>query len=330
MCRGDLVVDPDSDGAMGDVNEGALSCVSCRVRYPVRGGIPRFPMAAEGTVRDVTERTGRRYTFAWRRFGDVAAAQRWEKDSYRYVDLIPKELTSGVGKIGLDAGCGAGLDVIHMATGGADIIAFDLSDGVETASRLTRHLPNVEVVQGDLNAVPFRPESFDFIYSFGVLHHLADPVRGFRALGQLLKPGAPLITYLYEDFSDRSRVERLVLRAIRLVRRVTSRLPASLLYALCCLGAPAVWLTCAVPARILAPIVPAVASRIPFRHTLRWNVLASDLFDRFAPPMEFRYDVARIRELYRAAGIEDVQSRRYRGWVSWGCRTAPVMAGGRG
>ncbi|MBI3635152.1 MAG: methyltransferase domain-containing protein [Candidatus Rokubacteria bacterium] len=314
-CANALRLDGPSDR---DVMEGMLTCSGCGSTYEVRGGIPRFPLADDHEATKVTRRTQRTYTYTWERVGEPAVEADWEKDSYHYTALIPADLVGGPGRLGLDAGCGAGHDLLRMAESGAELIGFDLSDGVEVAHRLTRHLPNVHVVQGDLNQMPFRAGIFDFIYSFGVLHHLPEPVRGVRNLARLLKPEAPLITYLYEDFGDRTRLERLLIGATRAVRRVTSRIPTAPLYALCWLAAPAVWLTCSAPARALSGVAPRLAERIPFRHTLRCSVLASDLFDRFAPPVEFRYSREGVRALYRQAGLERVESRRYRGWVSWG------------
>jgi hypothetical protein len=70
--------------------------------------------------------------------------------------------------------------------------------------------------------------------------------------------------------------------------------------------------------------MPRFAERIPFRHTLRWNVLASDLFDRFAPPVEWRLSRDGVARLYDEAGFSKTETRRYRGWVSWGIKTSPA------
>ena len=322
-CRAGLDVE---GGAAGIIDEGALVCRTCGERYPVRRGIPRFPIASDGRFATITRRTSEMYRYGWNRFGKPGHDTPFEKDSYRFQSLIPRELTSSAGRVGLDAGCGAGLDLAHIAEGGAEIIGIDVSTGVDVAHELLRDRPNVHLVQGDLNAPPFRPGCFDFIYSFGVLHHLADTRAGFENLARLLKPGAPLITYLYESFDDRSRTEQVALSAVAAVRKVTVRVPAAVLYGLCWVASPFVWLTCSVPARILAGPFPALAQRIPYRHTLRWNVLASDLYDRFSPPVERRFSADQVRELYGGAGLGRVEVQWYRGWVAWGRKpngTAP-------
>jgi SAM-dependent methyltransferase/uncharacterized protein YbaR (Trm112 family) len=319
-CHGDLKVEGT---ASYEVSEGALACMTCAARYPVRGGIPRFPITGDiGRVR-VTKKTSEMYKFAWEHFGKSGYEQGWEKDSYRFTSMIPADLTASKGRVGLDAGCGAGLDLAHFADGGADIIAIDVSTGVEVAKDLLRDRPNVHFVQGDLHSPPFRPDSFDFVYSFGVLHHMADTRQGFLNLASLLKVGGPLITYLYESFDKRSALEQRALSAVGVGRAATVKMPATALYALCWMMTPLVWLTCSVPARLLRTPLPSVAAKIPYRHTVRWNVLASDLFDRFSPPVERRFTEDQVRELYSAAGLGDLHVEWYRGWVAWGRKPGP-------
>lgn len=271
---------------------------------------------------DATRRTRRVYDFTWAHFGEQEVWDDWEKDSYEYFRLIPRELTSGPHKVGLEAGCGGGADLLRVAAGGASLVGFDLSNGVHVARRLTRHLANVDVVQGDLHFLPFKPQTFDFIYSFGVLHHLPDPQAGFAGLAKLLKPGAPLVTYLYEDRADRSRIDGWLLAAVHAARRVSSRWSPAALYAACWALTPLVWLLCAVPARAMRGISPRLAQRLPFSHSVRPGVLVADLYDRFAPPVEWRFSEKEVRQLYERAGLERVETRQYRGWISWGFRPA--------
>ena len=53
---------------------------------------------------------------------------------------------------------------------------------------------NIEFVSGDINEATeiFGQETFDYVFSLGVLHHLAEPKRGFQQLARLVKPGGRL------------------------------------------------------------------------------------------------------------------------------------------
>lgn len=302
-------------GTTGEIDEGTVRCEACSSEFPLRGGIARFVTAIDS---DISRRTRRVYDFTWGHLGETEVHREWEKDSYEYMLLIPEGLVGGVAKVGMEAGCGGGADLLRVGARGGTVIGFDLSGGVDVARRLTRHLDGVEIVQGDLNRLPFKPACFDFIYSFGVLHHLADPQDSFARLAALLKPGAPLVTYLYEDRADRSKLDKALLRIVSSLRRWSSRFPPLFLYSACWSMVPFVWLTFAAPARALRSLSPALADGLPFAHTMRPSVLAADLFDRFAPPVEWRFSERQVRQLYARAGLERVEIRRHRGWVSWG------------
>ena len=72
--------------------------------------------------------------------------------------------------------------VIASQFGAKAVIGLDLGDAVDAAFQNTRHLPGVSIVQGDIYFPPLKDGAFDAAYSLGVLHHLPDPGRGFRAL----------------------------------------------------------------------------------------------------------------------------------------------------
>ena len=331
-CAGRLVVDDANVGDPDvDIVEGELRCSSCHDTYAIHSGIARFPMAAGTTASDAVRRTRHTYDFTWTRFGSDEIENEWEKDSYAYTELIPASVFGGSGKTGLDAGCGGGADIRKLWQRGVRVIGFDLSEGVDAIARTTGIPPNGDLVQGDLHSLPFARDSFDFVYSFGVLHHLPDPGRGFAALAAALKPGAPLVTYLYAGFDDRASGWRAMIGMVKQARRITSYLPPRALHVLCWLLVPFVWLVFALPARVVSMFSPRLATRLPFAHTVRWTVLVSDLFDRFAPPVEHRFNEQQVRALYARVGLERVEVRRYRGWVSWGYKPAgPVRRPGPG
>lgn len=211
----------------------------------------------------------------------------------------------------LDAGCGEGTDLAWVSLDpSVRAVGVELSVGGSRASRV--RAPGAEVVQGDLRCLPFRDASFDAIYSYGVIHHTTDPAVAVREIVRTLRPGGMLLVYLYEDFEDRSAMWRVGLRATGLVRVVTARLPPRAIMALCRVAAPFVYATCTLPARRFQ-----WARRLPYHHCETRRSLVSDLYDRLAPSIEYRYSRAGAIDLLRGAGVDIRAVAQQRGWMLW-------------
>jgi SAM-dependent methyltransferase len=102
----------------------------------------------------------------------------------------------------LVAGCGTGQQAIVTARlfAPARVLAVDLSlSSLAYATRMTRALDvrNIEYGQADLVELPALGRTFDLIEASGVLHHLADPMAGWRALLSMLRPGGLMHIGLY-------------------------------------------------------------------------------------------------------------------------------------
>jgi SAM-dependent methyltransferase len=101
----------------------------------------------------------------------------------------------------LIAGCGTGMHAIQRAQQfkNADILAIDLSlSSLSYAVRKTQELglKNIRYAQADILAMK-HDTMFDVIDSSGVLHHLEDPLKGWRNLASLLRPGGLMHIGLY-------------------------------------------------------------------------------------------------------------------------------------
>lgn len=112
----------------------------------------------------------------------------------------------------LIAGCGTGRHPIGAARAypQARIVAADISrTSLAYALRKTREegLPNIDYVQADILKLDAIGMSFDRIEACGVLHHLADPLAGWRALLSLLRPSGVMRVGLYSEAARRSVVE---------------------------------------------------------------------------------------------------------------------------
>ena len=264
-------------------------------------------------------RTAQRYSLIWSLSDPHQTPAVCHYDRVR--PLLPENHLRG--RV-LEAGCGDGADTRRICqSADCQVVAVDLSSaGVRQTKDRTASCSNVTVAQADLENLPFQNGIFDFIYSYGVLHHCPHPEAGFRELARVLKPGGMLAIYLYEDFQDRSRLERVLLRAVNSIRPWTVSLPPSLLYHLCQVAAPFIFLFLTVPARILSriPWTRQWSRRIPYHHGTGPFSLTGDLYDRFSAPVEFRYNPVIIRRWFQEANLQQVGIAPLRGWVAYGTR----------
>ncbi len=119
----------------------------------------------------------------------------------------------------LSAGCGTGQMALEIAQGvAARVLAIDLSlASLGYAKRKARELglDEIEFAQADLLEFVAVGRYFDVVECSGVLHHLADPFAGWRALLPLLKPGGLMLVALYSEAARRGIVEARQLIAER-------------------------------------------------------------------------------------------------------------------
>lgn len=108
----------------------------------------------------------------------------------------------------LVAGCGTGQQSIQTAQRfpAARILAVDLSRAsLAYAKRKTveLRLGNIEYAQADILGLGSLDRTFDLIECIGVLHHLDDPLAGWRVLRSLLRPGGIMRIGLYSALARR-------------------------------------------------------------------------------------------------------------------------------
>ncbi|MBN2240371.1 MAG: methyltransferase domain-containing protein [Dehalococcoidales bacterium] len=103
------------------------------------------------------------------------------------------------GKSVLEIGCGGGLDSAEFARNGAQVTSTDFTSmGVKTTTELLQQagLP-VNVQQADATDLQFEDNSFDCVYTFGVLHHIPDIGKALSEIKRVLKPGGQLMAMIY-------------------------------------------------------------------------------------------------------------------------------------
>ncbi|AVG24695.1 MULTISPECIES: bifunctional demethylmenaquinone methyltransferase/2-methoxy-6-polyprenyl-1,4-benzoquinol methylase UbiE [Pontimonas] len=91
----------------------------------------------------------------------------------------------------LDIAAGTGTSSVAIAKSGAEVVALDFSAGMVEEGR-KRH-PELTFVEGDAEALPFPPQSFDAVtISFG-LRNVNNPQLAIGEMYRVLKPGGRLV-----------------------------------------------------------------------------------------------------------------------------------------
>jgi len=122
----------------------------------------------------------------------------------------------------LEIGCGLGTDGAQFAKAGANYTGIDLTDAAVDLARQRFELfqlPGTFRV-ADAEHLNFPDNSFDLVYSHGVLHHTPDTPGAIREIHRVLRPGGKAVVMLYHRNSYNYRVNISMLRrtGVRLLR----------------------------------------------------------------------------------------------------------------
>ena len=99
----------------------------------------------------------------------------------------------------LEIGCGTGVHARLLAADGARLTAVDLTP---TAVELTRRRLALADLQADVRvadaeSLPFADASFDYVWSWGVIHHSESTERVLAEIARVLRPGGRLGLMVY-------------------------------------------------------------------------------------------------------------------------------------
>lgn len=140
---------------------------------------------------------GREHEFGTREFFDAVERHRYQE----YAPWMPEVMgfNEFAGARLLEVGCGMGTDLLQFARGGAQVTGVDLTPRSIEISR--RHLAvygeHGDFAITDCETLPFAGDSFDVVYSNGVLHHTPDTAGAVREIHRVLRPGGLARVMLY-------------------------------------------------------------------------------------------------------------------------------------
>jgi SAM-dependent methyltransferase len=275
-------------------NAGGFVCPACNHAYPNVNGIARFVDSQHYAAS---------FGFQWHRYQKTQL----DHDEVREADanfriktaLRPEEVK---GKLVLDVGCGMGRFAEVATRWGARVIGVDLSAAAEVAA-MNLAAREFTAFQADAFVLPFAPESFDIIYSVGVLHHTPDCEAAVKSLEKYLKPGGILAVWLYSGYNKWYRFSDFW-------RRYTSAMKPERLHGILKVAVPVLYNT--QQAFRMIPIVgPPVAGLLqhvfPVNQQKDAEARMLDTFDWYSPKYQSKHTYEEVFRWYEAMGMEDMR-----------------------
>ena len=273
---------------------GGYVCPACKRAYPFVNGIARFVDAQHYAAS---------FGFQWHRYQKTQLDHDELRESERHflakTALRPEDLK---GKLVLDVGCGMGRFAEVATRFGARVVGVDLSAAAEVAAK---NLADREFTafQADVFALPFAPESFDVIYSIGVLHHTPDCEAAVKALDKYLKPGGLLVVWLYSGYNKWYRFSDLW-------RRYTHKMKPQTLHGILKVAVPFFYNLQQglkkVPV-IGRPAAGAVHHVFPVNRQKDPEARMLDTFDWYSPKYQSKHTYEQVFKWYEAMGMEDMR-----------------------
>jgi SAM-dependent methyltransferase len=188
------------------------------LKAAIRGWWADFPMTYGDEHGNTDYRDGAapaRVSLGTREFFDNADATfyRWNEPLHspdgRFARLF--DYPAYRGKRVLEVGCGMGCMAMNWALHGAQVTAVDLNPVAVAQTRRRFEIFGLagEVQEVDGESLPFADRTFDYVYSWGVLHHTPGTKSAIDELHRVLKPGGRAGVMLY---NRRSLLYRIVVR----------------------------------------------------------------------------------------------------------------------
>lgn len=309
-----------------EIITGSLKCTKCARVFPVLRGVPRFVDDTVSTAQNLE--TGERFGIAWKEFPRLDA--RYREQFYDWVFPVDADFVKD--KVVLEGGCGKGRHAKLIAEAGAQhVFAVDIGEAVDVTFANVGQRRHIHVIQSDICALPFNPNTFDFAFSVGVLHHIDQPQRGFQSLADVLKPDGAICAWVYGRENN-----WWLINLVNPVRTaITAHMPAGPLKMLAAVMAAPVYCYAKFfvsPYNRLKKKVPLpdlfYGAYLDYIAKFDFNEIHHITFDHLVAPVSNYLPQTEVRDWFRIANFTDpiIRWHNQNSWSGFGSRNTQTMA----
>lgn len=226
-----------------------------------------------------------------------------------YFDIVPAGVLNKSAQV-LDVGCGTGRWSYYIADKVNFVECIDPSKAVGAAARLLKNKTNIRISQASVDNIPFADNTFDFVFSLGVLHHVPDTKEAVKKCVEKVKHNGYILLYLYYSLENRGVAFRTLFHLSNSIRWGISKLPCKLKIAVCNMLAILFYLPFVALTKLLllAGVSEKKVSKVP----LSWyadksfHIIRNDSLDRFGTPLEQRFSKQQIVDMLEYADCTNI------------------------
>ena len=259
------------------------------------------------TETNLDERTVNSFGEEWNKFSGFD-----EKDlkvtGDQYFDIVGDSVLNKEVEA-LDVGCGSGRWSRYLSSRVKSIEAIDPSNAILSAAKFNADIENIRWTQASADNIPFDDDSFDFVFSLGVLHHIPDTQQALNDAVKKLKGGGYFLLYLYYALENRSGFYRGLFWISNLFRRFIAMLPGGLKRLVCDIIALIIYLPLVSISRFVKFIFKGeLYKKIPLSYysDKSFYIMRNDSLDRFGTPLEKRFTKTEIKNMMEQSGLGEI------------------------
>lgn len=125
------------------------------------------------------------------------------KEHFNFEDYSKKQV--------LEIGCGSGAASCLFAKAGAIVTAVDITENAIkiTERNAKRNKLKIKAIRQDAEKLNFKDKTFDYVFSWGVLHHSKNTTKTFEEVSRVLKEGGEGLIMVYNKNSARYYINGL-------------------------------------------------------------------------------------------------------------------------